>query len=98
MAAAPEERGAAGEGKAEGSGRSESKGGGQGWERSRPESQRPPPERCVTAGSLRAAQGCAAEDGSAARPELQEEPCEAGAALLIPVSVPVLPGGEVGDS
>ncbi|XP_040550881.1 zinc finger protein 541 isoform X5 [Gallus gallus] len=40
-------------------------------------------------------QGCAAEDGSAARPELQEEPCEAGAALLIPVSVPVLPGGEV---
>lgn len=52
----------------------------------------------MTAGSLRAAQGCAAEDGSAARPELQEEPCEAGAALLIPVSVPVLPGGEVGDS
>ncbi|XP_015706046.1 zinc finger protein 541 isoform X2 [Coturnix japonica] len=40
-------------------------------------------------------QGRAADDGSAARPELQEEPCEAGAALLIPVSVPVLPGGEV---
>ncbi|XP_031464366.1 zinc finger protein 541 isoform X2 [Phasianus colchicus] len=40
-------------------------------------------------------QGCAADAGSAARLELQEEPCEAGAALLIPVSVPVLPGGEV---